>query len=560
MRFRPLLAGLVGLAGLLAFACTAPSEDTATDEGELIDLRSEPMSQARLDAIVADRGIRSLDQVPGALPKDFLINVTLKHGRLFEGERGHLVERVVSQSADPKAPRAILWDERSGFNISYNGGAPGQTAGQRLDIREFDEVNKVFHLAGLEFNGSGPPVYKTDANIAEPNQRCAHCHGKGLRPIFSMYPDWPSFYGSDNDELTDMSKPVQEREAQEYAAFRSEVETRALPRYLPLFDRANIRQQLRGTELYPSYPYRQDTNTHIEAVSRSFAFRPSLRFGILENRLMAQVAAKQITEHANFDKFGAYFLHDLLECRWPSASSIQSTGWSDAVKAAIGRAPRTVAGGKTLHYRDLLQIFGLEVKDIDIRYSYNHEGYANENATNKVMEVGYIDGSYWNSYFDGSATIDELIAMHLYNTLSATPELRDLAGTIDNPDGLVVKYSRRAERFRFDKNFFEEMDRKGQWIPIPYPRERLDALHHREGYPARFANQHRSLCQKLEAHLQSVPGGAPSPGGDPGEAAACPASCVASEFCRTHPNASQAIKVNGLPCMVAGAGGCQPCR
>jgi hypothetical protein len=220
--------------------------------------------------------------------------------------------------------------------------------------------------------------------------------------------------------------------------------------------------------------------------------------------------------------------------------------------------PRTRAGGKTLHYRDLLKVFGLEVRDIDIRYSYNHEGYANENATDKVMQVGYIDGSYWNSYFDGSATIDELLAMHLYETLSATPELRDIAGTVDSPDGLVVKYSRRAERFRFDKNFFEEMDRKGQWIPIPYPRERLDELHHREGYPARFATQHRNLCAKLEGHLQSAGGGS-NPGGG-GTSTSCPANCVASEFCKDHPNASQAIKVDGLPCMLSGAGGCQPCR
>lgn len=558
------LGALTVFAGAFAFACsTTVEDDSASDEGQLIDPANAPMSRARLDGIVADAHLTKLDQVPAKLPADFRMNFVLKHGRLFEGERGHLLERVVSQSADPKRPRAILWDERSGFSVSYNGGAPGQTAGNRLDVLELDEATQEFRLAGLEFSGDGPPVYKRDADIPEAGSKCGTCHGPNMRPIFSMYPDWPAFYGSDNDELTDTSKPVQEREASEYAGFRREVTDQQLSRYLPLFDRDNVRAHLRGTELYASFPYRPDTNLNIEAASRAFAFRPALRYGILQNRLMATVAAKRITSHPRFDTLGPLFLHDLLQCRWPSATSLTETGWMDAVKSAIGSNPRTVAGGKTLHYRDLLKVFGLEPRDIDIRYSYRHDGWNNEDATNKVMEVGYINGDYYNSYFDGSATIDELLAMQLYKALSARSGLADLAGTIDSPDGLVVKYSRRAERFRFDKNFFEEMDRKGQWIPIPYPREKLDELHHREGYPTRFANQHAALCRKLEAHLSSGPSGSGSSSGGTssgGAPTSCPQSCVASEFCKDHPNASQAIKVNGLPCMVAGAGGCQPCR
>jgi hypothetical protein len=317
-----------------------------------------------------------------------------------------------------------------------------------------------------------------------------------------MYPDWPSFYGSDNDELTDTSKDVQARESSEMKAFKQDVAAKHLPRYVPLFDGANVRAQLRGTEIYPSFPYRPDTKTDIEAVSRAFAFRPSLRFGILMNRLNAQVVTQRIVSHPRFPKFGALFLHELLECRWSSAAALKSSGWLEAVADATGNAPRTVAGGRTLHYRDLLSIFGLRVQDVDIRYSINHSGYANEDASNKVMEVGYIDGAYWNSYFDGSATIDELVSMHLYEKLSQSPELHDIDGTITSPDGLVVKYSRRAERFKFDKNYFEEMDRKGIWIPIPYPQAKLNDVHHREGYPDRFVTQHNALCGKLEQHIK----------------------------------------------------------
>ena len=533
-------------------ACAAAPDDAATDDGALIDLAKTAMSKARLDRIVRDQGLTTLDRLPAALPKELLVNVTLKHGRLFEGEHGHLVETVVSQSATPSAPRVILWDERSGFSASYNGGAPGQTEPNSLDVMEFDDAAKAFHLSALEV-GSGAPVWKTDGDIPEANRKCARCHGPSHRPIFSMYPDWPSFYGSENDELTDASKAVQTRELHKFKAFRKEVADRGLPRNLPLFDAANVASQLRGTRIYASYPYRPDIDTNIDAISRAFAFRPSLRLGIVMNRLVAQSAARTVTEHPNFETFGPLFLHDLLECRW---DGLGASRWPRAVREKTGAMPRLVSNGQTLHYRDLLSLFDLKVEDVDIRYSYNHAGYANDDASTKVMEVGYIpgeSGAYWNSYFDGSATIDELLAMQVWKRLSASPRFRDLAGLVTSPDGLVVKYSRRVDRFEFDKNFFEEMDRKGTWIPIPYPRGKLDAVHHREGYPARFQTQHQALCRTLERHLtSSTP--APPPAG------ACPASCVPSAFCKDHPNAASAVKVDGLPCMVAGAGGCQACQ
>lgn len=546
MRLRSAIAGLT--IALLGAACAATTgEDVAAEDGALIDPSAPAMTRDQLATIAAP--LISLDQVPAALPGDLRINFTLKHGRLYKGENGHLIETVVSQSSSPSAPRAILWDERSGLTLSYNGGAAGQTEPNRLDVLEFDDASKSFHLSALQFDDRHAPVWQTEADMPEANRKCSRCHGANHRPIFAMYPDWPSFYGSDNDELTNRSKLVQAREADDYKAFRSEVATKHLPRYAPLYDAANVKSRMRGVDVYPSYPYRQDTNEQIEAVSRAFAFRPSLRLGILMNRLMAESAAARIEEHPNFEKFGALFLHELLECR--SAST--PPAWSAAVKAALGRTPKTVAGGKTFHYRDMLALFGLEVRDIDIRYSYNHEGYGNEDASAKVMEVGYVDGTYWNSYFDGSATIDELLAMQVYEHLSDNPVYADLKGTITDPDGLVVKYERRAERFKFDKNFFTEMDAKSRWIPIPYP-TRLTDVHHREGYPARFQTQHAALCGKLETHLRSTT--TPPPGG---EATSCPANCVASTYCKDKPSAAQAIKVNGLPCMVSGAPGCQAC-
>ncbi len=530
---RTLLATAAVAFGVVLGACAEDTEASEGGEDALIDKNQPEMNKARLDALIQGAGARTLDRVPGLLPKDFRINFTLKHGKLREGERGHLVERDVSQSSDPTAPRAILWDERSGFMISYNGGTPGQTEGQRLDVHEFDAQTKQFRLLGMEFNGTSAPVTKGEAEIAEAHRKCSRCHGPSARPIFSMYPDWPSFYGSDNDELTDTSKEVQRLEAADYRSFRSLVERQRLPRYLPLFDNANVAAQLRGTQMYPSFPYRPNTSTAIENTSRSFAFRPSLRLGILMNRLMAQSAVERITKHPNYARFKALFLHDLLQCRWPNAADFQTSGWASAVQAANGAAPRMAPGGRTMHYRDLLKIVGLEVRDIDIRYTYNHEGYRTDDASTNVMSVGYMEGGYWNSYFDGSATIDELIGYALYKDLSADPAFSSLNGLVTNPDGLVVKYERRAERFKFDENFFREMDKKGQWLPIPYPLALLNDKHHREGFPSRFANQHTNVCRALEAKLMSTaPAGATATTTAPVSAgSACAPGCVYSSFC-----------------------------
>lgn len=46
------------------------------------------------------------------------MNFVLKHGIKRKGERGHLNETKVSQSADPQRRLTIIYDERSGFIVS----------------------------------------------------------------------------------------------------------------------------------------------------------------------------------------------------------------------------------------------------------------------------------------------------------------------------------------------------------------------------------------------------------------------------------------------------------
>lgn len=418
------------------------------------------MSPAELERQLTEHPeVRRLEQVPALWPAVFRRNVIFKHGRERVGERGHLVEKRVSQSADPDAPRAILWDD-SGFAVSYNGGAPGQTHGERLDVLGFDAEHATFSLGAIDF----APTADTGTRWQITAGDCEKCHGPAHRPIFSMYPDWPAFYGSDNDELNNPAVAVQREELADYTRFRERAASTE-PRYAPLFAAA-------APSAYPTWPYRPDVETDIHAPSRAFAYRPGLRLGVLLNRLTAWQVATQILRHPSYPKLGRRFLFELLRCH---------------------TVPSLVGVGAAVPYRELLSWFGLAVRDVDIRFAYSNPAYDDvADRAKDDMAIGYLQG-YWNSYFDGASTFDELLAKRLVDDLAAhSTELGNLVA----PNSLLRKYAHLPDRMQLDAEFFRAMDAKGEWIPIPYP-SRLNTSQHREGFPKKRQQQHAALCTAL---------------------------------------------------------------
>jgi hypothetical protein len=364
--------------------------------------------------------------------------------------------------------------------VSYNGGVRDQKQGQRLDVLSFDEATMRFDLVGVDFTD------RKDGGAARfEQQECPTCHGKRLRPIFSMYPDWPSFYGSDNDELSNTGVPTQVAELADYRRFLDGA-AKESPRYTPLFTASNVEAAV-GRAPYDTFPYRPDLRTDIHATSRAFVFRPGLRLGIVLNRLQARSVVASVVAHPRYPVLGRLFLANLVRCRVGD----DLLGKRAEAEAALGE-PARIVGGTTLSYRQAWKLFDLDVRDVDIRYSYPHDGYRSDDAAKNPMAVGYI-GTYWNSYFDGSATIDELVALALYEEQAT--HTSELAGIV-TPDGLRRKYEGFAERYALDAAFFAEMDRKGRWLPIPYPKE-LNAAHHRDGWPAEHRAQHAALCAAL---------------------------------------------------------------
>jgi hypothetical protein len=445
-------------------------------------------TETNLTDLIQKNNIRTLEDLVPLLPTEMRSNFALKHGIKRSGERGHLIEAKVSQSADPDLPRAILWNERNGFTVSYNGGATNQLANQRLDILSFSEKDKIFSLTAINFPLSEEQIINGHSKIVVQDQSCKECHGSMNRPILSMYPDWPAFYGSDNDELNNPNSAVQKLENTDYQNFLRSAGSQS-PRYAPLFDSSLVEQNY-GLKIWPTYPYRQDTSEVASHISRSFSFRPLLRLGIIYNRQTAKVIFHKMKQQSNYPKWGLFTLHSLLQCNWnPDFPKTKALIKSEMQKD-LKETPRWVMSENLqLDYYQLWKIYNLKINDVDIRYSYNHAGYANTNASKKIMEPGYIN-RYFNSYFDGTATIDELIAGELLDDLSNQyPELASKYRL----RGLTEKYQRFVDRFHYDKEIFSNFDRLGKWFPIPYDPV-VFKPHHRETYDTEMIQEHKDIC------------------------------------------------------------------
>lgn len=564
------------------------------------------------------------------LPPTFRKGFTLKHGTKQSGLRGHPQEVMAdvvsdalakrSQSADLDFPRVIMWDDTTGFTISYNGGltasedgSRSQTGADRLDLMGWNAQRKTFELwaVDLPVTERGPDEAWALAPYQPTAQddNCTHCHGPDSRPIWPMYPDWPGFYGSDNDELTTDS-PHQQTEREFLAYFRACVApgaTEATPgfdcsgprkaaatragsprtedlidqrrRYDTLFaddmaedyaarlaaiDAAAVRDyilglddqysarlvsrirtpnalaavqgqpedlaQWLGLQLHPTWPYRPNHNEHSTEPSRAFFHRPNLRLGVLYNRLTALSVFEKIRQHPTYRDFDTLVAFSLMDCGRPGDTPEGAAAldrFFEANRTRLHSYDATRGDPHNADYRIpypvLLAALDLRVRDIDIRYSYPNrrfdrfdgEGPVRPKAAN-VMQLGYLpyrsgrdynranDASlYWNSYFDGSATTDELLVALVLADLATR---RSEYGSLFEPQTLTKKYARFVSRHVLDAPFFERMDGFSGWVPLPFPK-RLEAVHHRQSFMRKrdgvhaFFDQYRAVCTQLRRDL-----------------------------------------------------------
>ncbi len=615
--------------GLAAFDCTRPTLCAAVDTTDQQVTLTEFLCGAA--QAPSSEGPLRVGDILRTLPTGFRTNFTLKHGTRERGLRGHpqeLMADVVSdalaqrsQSADLDFPRVFMWDQATGFTISYNGGLTAtdgatrsQTGADRMDLMGWDATARTFELWGLDL-----PVAQRGAEGAwtiapyqprETDDNCTHCHGPRSRPIWPMYPDWPGLYGSDNDELSgDTGHQRTEREFLAY--FRACVATEPKPggtaagtvdcdrmrqaaaghtgvaglvdadvldtrrRYDTLFaadleqaltarfddidgdqlraylegldDRfsartvakirtpvglaavqgtAAQRQAWLGLTQHETWPYRPNRAEQSTEPSRAFFHRPNLRLGVLYNRLTALNVFELLRAHPRYERFDRLLAASLMDCDLGDTRGPTIEAFVTEMKPVL--APREMplgdpsAKGYRIPYPVLLAAFDLRVRDVDIRYSYPNRRFdrfdRGDQTTGTItnpMKLGYLGyrrkdfnaangaSRYWNSYFDGSATTDELlVALLLADIATRSPDLAALY----TPQTLAAKYGRFVSRQVLDAEFFAQMDALSGWVPLPYPK-RLAPIHHRQSFHHQqqgnrvFRTQYTAVCTALRDQL-----------------------------------------------------------
>jgi hypothetical protein len=187
--------------------------------------------------------------------------------RLPEGMRSNATFVYNSRSlqqASTSHPRVLLWDDATGFSLSYNGD-PKLRGYSTLEMASLNRASGVLGFYELKF-----PLRRDTAGRAffQPSQpqTCLACHGPNPRPIWGAFPRWPGVYGSFNDRIEGA-----ELEALQTFSDVAKKEPRYRPIILP-----------KTSEALPATP------------TALLADRPNFRYGALLSRINAYRLRKLI--------------------------------------------------------------------------------------------------------------------------------------------------------------------------------------------------------------------------------------------------------------------------
>lgn len=389
-------------------------------------------------------------------------------------------------------------------------------------------------------------------------------------------------------DLKQMANEFQPIEEEKYFKFINE-EAIANARYSLLY--AVKPRPIPGERPNPYYPFRPRTTTSpFSDVSRAFYYRPNLRLGVMYNRLTALQIFEKIKKSPIYEKYPDVIFYSLMDCNWDAEGTskagqelrkhilgkllaeAQSQPKLKSINLRGAQFPDgkylnkdfSEAGYSQIPYEDLLALLDLKIEDVDIRFQTNatfkvQSGYGVFDPkafyhTDNAMDIGYIKDKYqmnpicddkgkpcnfsykgtymeglkyFNSYFDGSATTNELLAaqMLLHLTTDADKDSESasikavrssLKTKIKNPtsyfETLQKKYSRFAKRLSLDREFFKKMDLIGPWIQLPFSPDMLN-VQNREPFwsknatPVRLRHAQWASLKDRQARKRNSNGG-----------------------------------------------------
>jgi mono/diheme cytochrome c family protein len=143
------------------------------------------MSFAELERLIAERNVRSIEDLLPLLPADLRSRYVL----MFRSRSLH--------GSSFAHPRAILFDPEARLVLSFNGDS-GQAGFNDLETMQFDDGDQSFEFREIAF-----PVdadHSASVQISKPNpEACLKCHGEPARPIWDTHPTWPGAYGERYD-------------------------------------------------------------------------------------------------------------------------------------------------------------------------------------------------------------------------------------------------------------------------------------------------------------------------------------------------------------------------
>jgi len=97
------------------------------------------------------------------------------------------------QFASAEQPRVIMFSPDAKLIIAFTGDE-NKDGGKLLEIIHFDDESGAFEFEEFAF--------RDKIKVSEKNPpRCESCHLNALRPNWSQYPNWPGFYGEDDNGI-----------------------------------------------------------------------------------------------------------------------------------------------------------------------------------------------------------------------------------------------------------------------------------------------------------------------------------------------------------------------